>query len=208
MDFITLATETHELQRRVVRHLTDVLGDEEDYDDVIDATTASTSKPLLSKTAEAELYLLATNFLLYVAMVIIATMVARIYFPGSLRRSPLTPERARSFRYRINNTNSHEEEEEYYGSDAEDDNDDGDLENTDEVLDSDEEEHDEREKMIRTKATSHTTTPKKRISFFLEEFQQESLTRAQVLQRLLLCSLMLNITFVTWGVLQERMLTR
>lgn len=40
------------------------------------------------------------------------------------------------------------------------------------------------------------------------EFDQETTSRAKVIQRLLFCSLMLNITFVTWGALQERMLTR
>ena len=40
------------------------------------------------------------------------------------------------------------------------------------------------------------------------EFDQEQTSRAKVVQRLLFCSLMLNLTFVTWGALQERMLTR
>jgi hypothetical protein len=40
------------------------------------------------------------------------------------------------------------------------------------------------------------------------EFDQEQTSRPKVVQRLLFCSLMLNITFVTWGALQERMLTR
>ena len=46
--------------------------------------------------------LLATNFLLYVAMVIITTMVAKIYFPESLERNPGgAGGSARSFSYRI-----------------------------------------------------------------------------------------------------------
>jgi len=88
MDFITLATETD--PRRLLRHLTDVLGDDDDvaypaasaagtssssYTDPSPSSVESGQKPFLSKTAEAELYLLATNFLLYVAMVIIATLV-------------------------------------------------------------------------------------------------------------------------------------
>jgi hypothetical protein len=40
------------------------------------------------------------------------------------------------------------------------------------------------------------------------EFDQDQTSRAKVVQRLLFCSLMLNITFVSWGALQERMLTR
>ena len=40
------------------------------------------------------------------------------------------------------------------------------------------------------------------------EFDQAQTSRATVIQRLLFCCLMLNLTFVTWGALQERMLTR
>jgi len=40
------------------------------------------------------------------------------------------------------------------------------------------------------------------------EFDQEQTSRTKVIQRLLFCSLMLNVTFVTWGAIQERMLTR
>lgn len=84
-----------------------------------------------------------------------------------------------------------EEDMEYYGSDPEDE--DGDVEDEAEVLDSDDEEE---TKVLRRPPT------KKRSSFFLEEFTQESLTKAQVLRRLVFCSLMLNLTFVTWGVIQ------
>lgn len=210
MDFLTLATETD--PRRLMRLLTDVLEDDDrpmladvepnhgdgsgylTQNNIADATL--TSKPLLSKAAEAELYLLATNFLLYVAMVIIATMVAKIYFPESLQRSAASEQRARSFNYRMAEIPK-EEDMEYYGSDPEDE--DGDVEDEAEVLDSDDEEE---TKVLRRPPT------KKRSSFFLEEFTQESLTKAQVLRRLVFCSLMLNLTFVTWGVIQERMLTR
>ncbi len=39
-------------------------------------------------------------------------------------------------------------------------------------------------------------------------FEQEQTSRGTVLKRLLICIISLNVTFVTWGVLQERMLTR
>mmetsp|Transcript_22846 Transcript_22846/g.63544 ORF Transcript_22846/g.63544 Transcript_22846/m.63544 type:complete len:525 (+) Transcript_22846:74-1648(+) len=211
MDFISLATENHLHTKRLLRQLADVLGDDDnpmvmpDQESTPDpemvpgaaTNTDPASKPFLSKAAEQELYLLATNFLLYVAMVIIATIVASIYFPGSLQRSTASPQRARSFNYRM--AERAEEEEEFYGSDA-DDEDDKDLEDEDEILDGDDE--DETARMIRRDGI------KRKVSFFLEEFEQEKLTRGQVLRRLLLCSLMLNITFVMWGVLQERMLTR
>lgn len=40
------------------------------------------------------------------------------------------------------------------------------------------------------------------------EFDQEENTKVDVLKRLALCVFMLNATFLTWGLLQERMLTR
>jgi hypothetical protein len=108
-DFITLATETD--PRRLLRRLDQILGDD---DSVANSATplpstaytnygadpgngASGTTPVLSKTAEAELYLLATNFLLYVAMVIIATMlkftfqrhsIVPLRLPGGLVRFP------------------------------------------------------------------------------------------------------------------------
>lgn len=53
--------------------------------------SSTTTRPLFSKSAEAELYLLCTNFLLYVAMVIITTIIAKIYFPESLERDASAP---------------------------------------------------------------------------------------------------------------------
>ena len=40
------------------------------------------------------------------------------------------------------------------------------------------------------------------------EFEQKNTSKSGVLRRLAFCVIMLNVTFVTWGVLQERMLTR
>lgn len=39
-------------------------------------------------------------------------------------------------------------------------------------------------------------------------FEQEQTSRGDVMKRLLICIVSLNVTFVIWGVLQERMLTR
>jgi len=86
------------------------------------------------------------------------------------------------------------EEEEYYGSDVEDD-EDGDLDNEEEVLDSDDDEvHD----LLRR---GPVFRKKKAPPNFLE-FAQETMSRTQVLKRLIFCSIMLNITFVAWGLLQ------
>eukprot|EP00584_Thalassiosira_punctigera_P012936 CAMPEP_0172554216 /NCGR_PEP_ID=MMETSP1067-20121228/53692_1 /TAXON_ID=265564 ORGANISM="Thalassiosira punctigera, Strain Tpunct2005C2" /NCGR_SAMPLE_ID=MMETSP1067 /ASSEMBLY_ACC=CAM_ASM_000444 /LENGTH=143 /DNA_ID=CAMNT_0013342543 /DNA_START=188 /DNA_END=616 /DNA_ORIENTATION=- len=50
------------------------------------------NRPLLSPTSEAVLLELSTNFLLYVAMVVITAMVAKIYFPSWLepREEPVS----------------------------------------------------------------------------------------------------------------------
>lgn len=180
MDFLSLANDHH----RLLRHLDQMLGDDDAYStdpgipivtpNVPGATPpAMAPKPFLSHNAESELYLLATNFLLYTAMVIVVILVCRIYFPEWLEgREELRP---RTFDYRV------AEEQDYF--DDEDDELDG--------KDGDDEDSDETEQHA---------------NYF--EFQPETMTRSQVLQRLAFCCFMLNATFVTWGALQERMLTR
>lgn len=225
MDFFTLATETD--PRRLMRQLDQVLGDDDGtmahepsypqspaaggYASYGAETNAGGGdKPFLSRESEAELYLLATNFLLYVAMVLITTMVARIYFPESLKR-PAVPPRPRSFNYRMAEARkgNSDDDDEYYGSERELSDEE---EDSDEVLDSDDEaqvlvtEGDLRGGMAAAAAT--TRRPPRHPRFDFLEFRQEKLTKAQVLQRLVFCSLMLNAIFVMWGVLQERMLTR
>ena len=204
MDFISLAVETD--PRRLLRQLTDVLGEDDDDETPAysatptygESSAAAEQPPFLSKAAEAELYLLATNFLLYVAMVLITTMVARIYFPEALKPNPAPA--PRSFSYRMatvaKKTDSSDDDE-YYGSDGgySDDED-------DEVLDSD----DEAQLLVSEGEKGHAPRPHHRFHFL--EFQQEKMTKTQVLQRLAFCSLMLNAIFVMWGALQERMLTR
>jgi hypothetical protein len=224
MDFITLATETD--PRRILRLVHDVLGGSGGDDDVQErfllsnATSTTTSiynKPLLSKAAEAELYLLATNFLLYVAMVIITVMVAKIYFPEALQRGGTSTS---SFSYRRRRQTltpgQEQDEEEYYGSDAEDDDDDGegidgeaysDGDDVDELLDSDDDTNNAGGRAAARSSRSSRgvatgTGTARRFNFL--EFQQASLSKAHVIQRLFFCCLMLNITFVAWGALQVR----
>lgn len=187
-------------------------------------------RPFLSKTAEAELYLLATNFLLYVAMVIITTMICKIYFPESLDRGINGMPQARTFNYRV------AEGDEYYGSDDEKNNDkssraagDNSVDDDNEILDSgsdpeegddegdedddDDEDEAETDDLLSEMRPSRIQVSGKRrgVSFankqFLE-FEQMTLSKSEVTKRLLICIVMLNLTFVTWGVLQERMLTR
>lgn len=196
MDFITLAEEP----RRWLRQLDQFLLDDEldptktanpastIYHTMEEDQAAQTTTPILSKSAEAELYLLATNFLLYVAMVIITTMVAKIYFPEFLERDTSTVS-PRNFRYRVA---SEQESEDFYATDDDDnDEDDGDDDDLQEFLDSDSEED------------APILTRNKRDAPGFLDFH-DSLSKAQVLRRLLFCSLMLNITFVMWGALQVR----
>jgi hypothetical protein len=117
MDFITLAAETD--PRRMMRYLADVSGEDDDMGFIHSpqqaaaaaaAAAAGTSsyvppiaadyeigdRPVFSRTAEAELYMLATNFLVYVSLVIVTIVVAKIYFPEALERgssSELVPDR-------------------------------------------------------------------------------------------------------------------
>lgn len=183
-----------------------------------DAYTATTT-PFLSKSAEAELYMLATNFLLYVAMVIITTIIAKIYFPESLERGSDVPTIRRKYAYRrqdgtpdnsaVNSSrgetsslevaDEEEDEMEALYSDGEDSGDGYDGVDPLEPLVTDQEEEDP----LFSDATGGGSSPRR-----ILEFDQEKSSRAKVFQRLLFCSLMLNLTFVTWGALQERMLTR
>jgi len=148
------------------------------------------SRPLLSASAETELYLLATNFLLYVAMVIITTIIAKIYFPESLSRDG-SPFSGSTQYVRVPDS---EIPSSYY-SDV------SDNEEEEEVI----EEEDEKST---TTQSINRSNHKRHPAYKLLEFEQSSISKMQVFKRLLFCSLMLNVTFVTWGLLQERMLTR
>mmetsp|Transcript_8028 Transcript_8028/g.10277 ORF Transcript_8028/g.10277 Transcript_8028/m.10277 type:complete len:470 (+) Transcript_8028:141-1550(+) len=157
MDFVRIA----ELHRSLVASVTN--GDEE-----------GNTQPIFSPSAEAELYLLCTNFLLYVALVIVTTLIARVYFPESLDPSLRAP--AKDVTAEVDAT-----------------------ETEGLLMDADEEQQ---------KSSQSFGTPQKRRVSFDFEFDQKQTPRMVVLKRLVFCSLMLNLTFVTWGVLQERMLTR
>mmetsp|Transcript_5777 Transcript_5777/g.17177 ORF Transcript_5777/g.17177 Transcript_5777/m.17177 type:complete len:623 (+) Transcript_5777:277-2145(+) len=310
MDFTDIATATHSILSRSLAaaaaannnddfvnleepvssshaHADDYYSTTTNYDYTVpgSTTTTTTTRPFLSKSAEAELYLLATNFLLYVAMVIITTIVAKIYFPESLDRTRGTP-RSYSFRRSAHQKEHGTEtsDDEFYDIDEgdgyhDDDEYDDDIDDEMEVLDSGDDDDDDdsdggddensavaradgRKKnakhvdfldarhdengLIHTQeadflfggnggtaketksllgvpngggggggAAAVTATglrsrkkSKKQFKPDFLEFDQERLSKAQVMQRLLFCSFMLNVTFVAWGVLQERMLTR
>jgi hypothetical protein len=131
-------------------------------------------------------------------MVIIATLIAKIYFPECLeRRRGESPEpRAYSYRMVDGDALVNEQARDIYDSEGDD---------ADECLDSgDEREETGEDATVHRLNSCNHFTPKPS----LLEFDQETMSRSQVFKRLALCSFMLNVTFVLWGVLQERMLTR
>lgn len=205
MDFITLATE----QRRFLRVLEEMLGDDDETAaaglsssaaapeaqlSILSQQSEDAARPLFGKDAEAELLLLATNFLLYTAMVIVVILVCRVYFPEALQSRVVHIHhhgRRRNYDYRVAQEQllrkgaavSSDEGEDFYGSDE------SDSDEAEEILDS---------------STGSAMMMELQDGKNFLEFQQESLSRKQVLQRLVFCCIMLNVTFVAWGALQVR----
>lgn len=187
----------------------------------------------------------ATTITTDVAMVIIVTLVAKIYFPESLERGETGMPQARTFNYRM-------AEGDYYGSDDDEDynkkEDDGvvkmrddDEDDENEILDSDGEASEEEQAPqqdggaatrrgtnqdngdniaetddllteMRPQENERVATASRKhrgVSFgnkdFLE-FEQLTMSKTEVLKRLALCTVMLTVTFVAWGVLQVRIL--
>ena len=200
MDFITLANAAQETSRGLLRLLTEnattvsfsSLHSEPDY--ATQDVPPSEHRPLLSPTAEAVLLELSTNFLLYVAMVVIAVMVSRVYFPSMLApREDLVSRLS----YDYMNVDA-------YSSD---------------MSSEDEEEEAPDDKKLEESGLTHADDGghdindrgqrrvRPRSSSFLYEEGQMNPQRG-VYTRLALCAIMLILTFVCWGLLQERMLTR
>lgn len=134
-----------------------------------------------------------------VAMVLIITMVCKIYFPEALERftSDSIPG-TRTYNYRRIETNEKEKSLNYYSSDEENENN---------------EENEEKGLLSPSGNTSdeRSTDSSKNVwkaNKNLLEFDQSSTSKKDVVSRLVFCIIMLNVTFVAWGVLQERMLTR
>ena len=131
-----------------------------------------------------------------VAMVIIITMVCKIYFPEALERlSADAMPGTRTINYRRVND---EEIDNSYSSDDQDD----ETKKTGAKK--------EAVPLMQSFSGVSKSSSKKGSSIFPDalKFEPENTTKAEVLRRLVFCVIMLNVTFVTWGVLQERMLTR
>lgn len=182
------------------------------------------SRPLLSPTAESALLSLCTNFLLYVAMVLITVMVARIYFPSWLepREELSDANRRRSSAHSYMNvieenaSYSDEEEDDDDGGGGDDEEEDFIEAGTGAVAGPIKKSYKDDVNLLgggdggeegRASAADGTPPPPARklstISTFLD-YDQETMSRESVYTNLAICAVMLNVTFVSWGLLQVR----
>eukprot|EP00571_Detonula_confervacea_P008834 CAMPEP_0172325698 /NCGR_PEP_ID=MMETSP1058-20130122/54555_1 /TAXON_ID=83371 /ORGANISM="Detonula confervacea, Strain CCMP 353" /LENGTH=568 /DNA_ID=CAMNT_0013042297 /DNA_START=126 /DNA_END=1832 /DNA_ORIENTATION=+ len=175
-------------------------------------------RPLLSPTAESALLELSTNFLLYVAMVMITTMVAKIYFPSWLepREEPVTRlshayMNVMEDAYKSDFSDGEEEEDDFemggyrdggHGEKDEDESSETDDHEGAGLLDAD------NEGGHNGSSSAAPAMSKSKSSSFLFDYDQEAKSKESVYTNLAICAVMLNLTFVSWGLLQERMLTR
>jgi hypothetical protein len=136
-------------------------------------------------------------------MVIITIMIAKIYFPESLKRGHIegTPNRPFSYRRKPYKDRLSSDDEEIFEDDEVE-------EHELEALYSSEDDDPIHLESGEDSAAEDSSSLFDTSGTNILEFDQAQTSQAQVIKRLLFCSLMLNITFVTWGALQERMLTR
>jgi len=177
--------------------------------------------PMLSPAAEAELFMLATNFLLYVAIVLIITMICKKYFPEALER--LEAQNAKPATRNVNYRRVSSDNEENSGKASDEEGisigslglyEDSSFEEDFSLIA-------EQQALVEgdlcpTGSTKRLVGRKSHnggqsnVSTLVDTFafEQEKTSRGSVIKRLLACIISLNVTFVIWGVLQERMLTR
>mmetsp|Transcript_9414 Transcript_9414/g.30717 ORF Transcript_9414/g.30717 Transcript_9414/m.30717 type:complete len:291 (-) Transcript_9414:1522-2394(-) len=127
--------------------------------------------------AGAEIYVLAQNFLLYIALVIITALLQHYYFPDSIKRGQVkkataTPEQEPMM----------EDEEATEAADL--------------------------AALPPAPSKSRRTTSLGSVLAVDDAFDQEKSSKREVLSRLSVCVSGLLVTFLVWGVLQERMLTK
>eukprot|EP00520_Triparma_pacifica_P003876 CAMPEP_0118644632 /NCGR_PEP_ID=MMETSP0785-20121206/7052_1 /TAXON_ID=91992 /ORGANISM="Bolidomonas pacifica, Strain CCMP 1866" /LENGTH=495 /DNA_ID=CAMNT_0006536423 /DNA_START=190 /DNA_END=1674 /DNA_ORIENTATION=- len=169
-------------------------------------------------TLEEELLLLATNFLLYVALLIILYFVCQNYFPWTVEGIVNAPFSSHS------QHKEQEQEQHKHKHNAQSGVKTGNLLFQDSDDDDNEEEDDdvegenkpfvkplevgggERRKSFVPMSLNHT--PSIDSTSTTDHTPLQTDTPTVVFKRLLLCSAGLIVTFVTWGLLQERMLTR
>mmetsp|Transcript_3850 Transcript_3850/g.15251 ORF Transcript_3850/g.15251 Transcript_3850/m.15251 type:complete len:496 (+) Transcript_3850:160-1647(+) len=152
-------------------------------------------KVLRDVGAGAEIYVLAQNFLLYIALVIITALLQHYYFPDSIKRGQIKAADAVS---------------------ADDDAEDGGAPTTSGAV-----AVAEKEPFVSGSGDSSSPPASslkkpgaaRRSSSLsmlagMEDFDQETSTKREVLTRLSVCVTGLLLSFLVWGVLQERMLTK
>jgi UAA transporter family len=122
-------------------------------------------------------------------MVIITTLIAKLYFPECLERREIEPQTPRSYAYRMVDGQS-------------------DIMEDDELIEVEEDEYLDSDGEREEKSLMHSNNSSSNMRSSILDFNQESMSKAQVLKRLFFCIFMLNTTFVIWGLIQERMLTR
>lgn len=170
-------------------------------------SAAAANRPLLSPTAESALLELSTNFLLYVAMVVITVMVSRIYFPSCLEpreepagRRTLNQSYMSLMKDAYNSDFSDEEDEDDEGGEKSGDGGSGkELEGGEGLLD------------VEGGSGGGSASVRPVVSkvqqssnFLFDELDQEVQSKQSVYTNLAICALMLNLTFVSWGLLQVR----
>lgn len=152
--------------------------------------------------------------LLDVAMVIIITMICKIYFPALLERSSpaAMPETRTPLYRRVNDEEIMNRNSSYYSSDEEEENTGSGGGAPDEIPGGN---GNDPLNQSFSNLDGKNTGPspqkfKRNPNMFPDKlaFEQENTSKMEVMRRLAFCVIMLNVTFVTWGVLQERMLTR
>lgn len=137
-----------------------------------------------------------------VAMVLIITMICKIYFPEALERSPSSTDGVPETRTSLYRRVSDEEfvrDSNYYSSDEEEEGQGHGKEGKKEML-----------PLVDFSSEVSKNASRRPSSVFSDvlAFDQKNSSKSEVLRRLAFCVIILNVTFVTWGVLQERMLTR
>ncbi len=166
-----------------------------------------------------------------VAIVIIICMIAKIYFPEALERTEV-PHSPRSYSYRISNEQNSEdpENEKFIETDSSFDEDFQFIADSQALIDGDLAPTGSTQRLVGRRSknkpnlstsaasaaaegTSSSSEPHNIPSAYsmVEQsfaFEQESTSKHDVLKRLVYCVISLNVTFIIWGVLQERMLTR
>mmetsp|Transcript_1366 Transcript_1366/g.2482 ORF Transcript_1366/g.2482 Transcript_1366/m.2482 type:complete len:464 (-) Transcript_1366:1039-2430(-) len=149
-------------------------------------------------------------------MVLIITMICKIYFPEALERSSPSntdgvPE-TRTSLYRRVSDEDFVRDCNYYSSDEDEGGGEEEGEGQERYKQNDKKQVGKKEMvpLVNSSLDTSKNASRRSSSAFSDvlAFDQKNSSKSEVLRRLAFCVIMLNVTFVSWGVLQERMLTR